>query len=287
MNGGNSEWSFSVGQCATLACVLEATAPKPGNVHRHADFESLKFSDFLISAVGIGPTMERASEQGVGVTTLAAAQSTWSLVQTNTNLGTVLLLAPLAAVDTRHKLRDGIAGVLNSLNADDARAIYQAIRLMHPGGMGKVDTLDLASSPPTDILAAMQLAAKRDLVARQYTNCFTQVFDSAAWLIDGLHTGWTLMDTIVRTHVRLMASFPDSLIARKCGPQLAGESRDRAGAVLESGTPGEADYERALVDLDSWLRADGHRRNPGTTADLIAAGLFVALRERTLTPPFV
>ena len=79
-----------------------------------------------------------------------------------------------------------------------------------------------------------------------------------------------------------IAKHGDSLIARKCGPEIAAEARERAMSVIDAGSPGEASYEQALVDLDSWLRADGHRRNPGTTADLIAAGLFVLLREGRL-----
>jgi triphosphoribosyl-dephospho-CoA synthase len=88
-----------------------------------------------------------------------------------------------------------------------------------------------------------------------------------------------LSDSIVHAHVRQLAKTPDSLIARKCGVEIARESADRAAAVLASGAPGDAAYQSALATFDAWLRADGHRRNPGTTADLIAAGLFVLLRE--------
>src|SRR5205085_6863187 len=89
---------LSLGQCATLACLLEATAPKVGNVHRGADFENLTFTDFVVSAVAIGPAMETAKTGGVGVAILESIKATRQLVDTNTNLGMVLLLAPLAAV---------------------------------------------------------------------------------------------------------------------------------------------------------------------------------------------
>ena len=75
---------------------------------------------------------------------------------------------------------------------------------------------------------------------------------------------------------------PDSLIQRKCGPAVANEAGEFAAAVLKSGLPGDAAYDESLAKFDHWLRADGHRRNPGTTADLIAAGLFVLLREGRL-----
>ena len=90
--------TLSIGQCATLACLLEVSAPKPGNVHRGADFEDMTFVDFAISAVAIAPAMENAVRHGVGQAVWEAIQATRALVRTNTNLGTVLLLAPLAAV---------------------------------------------------------------------------------------------------------------------------------------------------------------------------------------------
>ena len=89
---------LSIGKCATLACLWEVTAPKPGNVYRGADFEDLTFADFLTSAVVVGPIVDQCPQLGVGRTVLSAVQATRRTVGTNTNLGTLLLLAPLAAV---------------------------------------------------------------------------------------------------------------------------------------------------------------------------------------------
>ena len=91
--------------------------------------------------------------------------------------------------------------------------------------------------------------------------------------------GQPLEATIIQVHLQLMSTFPDSLIARKCGAQVAQQSAMRAERALNAGTPGEAEYLEAVADLDFWLRSDGHRRNPGTTADMIAAGLFSLLRD--------
>jgi triphosphoribosyl-dephospho-CoA synthase len=152
--------------------------------------------------------------------------------------------------------------------------------------MGRVPEADLSDPPPADLLSAMQLAADRDLVARQYTNSFSEVLGLAMpWLSDGLADGWPLSEAIVYVHLRLMSQLPDSLIARKCGRAVAQQSADRAAAVLQAGVPGEEAYYQGLADFDFWLRSDRHRRNPGTTADLIAAGLFALLREGRLEPP--
>jgi triphosphoribosyl-dephospho-CoA synthase len=94
-----------------------------------------------------------------------------------------------------------------------------------------------------------------------------------------------LEPSIIHCHLHLMASYPDTLIARKCGMAEAVESAARARRVLEAGWPHTRDGRTALVELDVWLRADGHRRNPGTSADLTAACLFVALREGTIAVP--
>ncbi len=276
---------LSVGQCATLACLLEVAAPKPGNVHRGADFEDLSLGDFLASAVAIGPAMDRARMEGVGPTVLEAVRATRALCRTNTNLGTVLLIAPLAAVPRDRPLEIGIWEVLGGLTPADAQNTYEAIRLAAPGGLGRVEEHDVAGPPPDDLLDAMRAAAGRDTVARQYVSSFADVLEKAVpWLIESIERGCTLPDAIVHLHVRLMADLPDSLIARKCGPELAERAAEMAATVLGAGSPGEEAYSAALAELDFWLRSDGHRRNPGTTADLVAAGLFAGLREGRFRP---
>ncbi len=279
--------TLSIAQCASLACLLEATTPKPGNVHRGADFEDLCFPDFVVSAVAIAPALESAQRLGAGQAILDAIRATRALVPTNTNLGCVLLIAPLAAVPRERSLRAGIGDVLASLDANDARQVFEAIRLAVPGGLGRVEEMDVHGPPPTDLLQAMALAADRDLVARQYTNGFAEVLDVVVpRLQEGQRAGWSLTTAIIHTHVSLMSEYPDSLIARKCGSAVARESADRAAHVLNAGRPGEDAYNVALADLDFWLRGDRHRRNPGTTADLMAAGLFAALRDGKLKEPF-
>ena len=85
--------------------------------------------------------------------------------------------------------------------------------------------------------------------------------------------------------MQLLAEHPDSLIARKCGREMAERVSWMALQVLEEGFPGEVAYEKELANLDFFLRSDGHSRNPGTTADLLGAGLFAALREGIIEFP--
>jgi len=279
---------FSVGQCVALATLLEATAPKAGNVHRGADFEDVTFPEFVAAGIAIAPVLDQAAGRPLGATILAAVEATRRVAASNTNLGTILLLAPLAAVPRDRTLAHGVAAVLAGLSPGDARDCYAAIRLATPGGMGHVDEGDLDREPPTDLLWAMRLAADRDLVARQYISGFHEVFECVVpWLTADLAAGLKLLDAIIHVHIRLMSAFPDSLIARKCGAAVAARSAQRAAQVLAAGEPGSDAYYDALGDLDFWLRSDGHRRNPGTTADLLAAGLFVLLREGIMKEPLL
>ena len=282
---------IAIGQCATLACLLEVAAPKPGNVHRAADFEDSTLSDYMASGVAIGPIMDRAPDAKLGQTVLDAVQATQQFVTSNTNLGMILLLAPLASVPTSTSLADGVADRLRDLDVSDASLVYEAIRLAKPGGIQPRDDEvpaehDVARSAPPDLLTAMQAAADRDLVAKQYTNGFHEVLQVVSPWLSEPAKNMRLSDRIVHTHLRLMSAYPDSLIARKCGHRVAEESSARAAGVLESGPPGSDSYLQAMADLDFWLRSDGTRRNPGTSADLIAAGLFALLRDGELRPPF-
>jgi triphosphoribosyl-dephospho-CoA synthase len=278
---------LSIGQCATLASIMEATAPKPGNVHRGADFEDASYPDFIVAATLVAPILEAAVEVPLGQTILAAVLATRRGVQTNTNLGTLLLVAPLAKVPRTELLERGIPDVLARISADDTRDVYEAIRVANPGGLGKVDQADVSDAPPSDLLAAMRLAADRDLVARQYTNDFDTVLNVVRpGLAAALKSGLTLSDAIVHVHLQTMAEYPDSLIARRRGPEVARQAADRAASVLAAGRPRDEAYEDALADLDFWLRCDGHLRNPGTTADLVTAGLFAALRDGIIKAPF-
>jgi triphosphoribosyl-dephospho-CoA synthase len=270
---------LSAGQAAMIACTLEATARKPGNVHRDAQFDDLCYADFLGGAAAIRPVLDHTRQIGVGAAILECVRETRKIVATNVNLGIALLLAPLAAVPPEQPLKAGVIEVLQRLTVDDASAVYEAIRLAAPGGLGRVSEQDVHSQPTDDLRSVMCLAADRDLVARQYANGFEQVFWGASLLLGSAPVQLDWEQAIVRCHLELMANFPDTLIARKCGRPEADEAARRAAAVLAAEWPATPESRQALASFDAWLRAGGHKRNPGTTADLVTASLFVSLRQ--------
>src|SRR5262245_42378134 len=160
---GERSLMISIGLCAQLACIWEATARKPGNVHRHRDFEDTSYVDFLVSAAAIAPILETASQRRVGETVLQCIQATRFVTSTNTNLGIVLLLTPLATVPLGEKLRPGLGKVLANLDVTDSRLVYQAIRLTRPGGLGQVSEQDISQEPTLPLREIMTLAADRDM----------------------------------------------------------------------------------------------------------------------------
>lgn len=263
------------------ACVLEATARKPGNVHPGAAFADLTYADFVKSAGVVAPILADASHVGVGETIFRAALATQQAVGTNSNLGILLMLTPLAAVPLNITLKEGVSQVLSDLTEGDARWLYRAIALAQPGGMGKVPEGDVASEPTGTLLEMMQLAAERDRIASEYATGFAITLNFALPFLEGIEDfehRWE--KAIIELHLRLMAEYPDTLIARKCGPAIAEESAERARKVLEAGPLDNPNVIQKLNDFDHWLREDGHKRNPGTTADLIAAALFAYLRQQ-------
>ncbi len=267
--------------------MLEATAAKPGNVHPRASFPDLTYFDFVKSAEAAAPALARAAEWGVGRAVFEAVRATRDVVSTNTNLGIVLLIAPLAAVPENTTLRDGIESVLTNLTCEDASWVYRAIRLAQPGGLGSEKHEDVAVEPTSTLREVMRLASDRDGVAAQYANGFAWVLDEGVRLLstfaDSFVTDWEL--ALIELQLCLMAMHPDTLIARKCGPETAAEASRQAQVILDAGGPATPLGNDLLAKFDLWLRSDGHRRNPGTTADLIAASLFAAFRDDLLSPP--
>lgn len=288
--------TYDHGFFAQLGCIWEATARKVGNVHRFADFLDTSYLDFVLSGCAIQSTIDRHSTLPVGSAVRSAVNHSRKLVKSNTNLGILLLLVPLAKA-TRFDFfeqsldvgsfdcRANMRSVLDALSVADAASVYEAIRIANPGGLGDAPEQDVRAEPTVTLLEAMKLAADRDMVARQYANGFADVFDfGVPAFVDALAKFGCVEAAIVDSQLRWLAQYPDSLIARKNGPAVAEDVRRRASEVLALGGISTAEGRAAGVALDKHLRSDGNKLNPGTTADLITACLFVALRENKVTP---
>lgn len=267
---------------AQAACLIEVSAPKPGNVSRTRDFEDTRFEDFLLSAAAIGPAFGQAGAAGVGDIVLRAVHATRRLVRVNTNLGIILLLAPLASAAAAEggALRERVSRVLAALTAADARAVYAAIRLAAPGGLGTAEAQDVREEPTLTLRETMALAAGRDTIAREYVTDYDVTFGLALPALRRARAGglgWPA--ATLEAYLHTLAQVPDTLIARKRGLPAARAVSTRAQGVLAAGEPGSPERARAEAAFDSELHGPGNRMNPGTSADLVAAALFVALAE--------
>jgi triphosphoribosyl-dephospho-CoA synthase len=270
---------------AEIACLLEVSAPKPGNVTRFADFSDTRYIDFLASAAIIGTVLRKAARATTGSLILEVVRKTARLVGRNTNLGIALLFAPLAKaalLGGRRPLRSRLSAVLASLTPADGRMVYDAIRVARPGGLGKAQRLDIRTTHGrVPLMEAMRSAMERDSIASEYTTDFEITFTIGAPTLEKcLRETHDPEASIVQTYLTLLSRFPDSLIARKCGDREAKRVSQQAGAILaEEGAFTQAG-RRKLARWDRALRKGGNRLNPGTTADLVASALFVVMLEK-------
>jgi triphosphoribosyl-dephospho-CoA synthase len=283
--------SVNVGLAAQLACLLEVSAPKPGNVSPGRNFADLRYEDFLVSALAIGEPMARAGEHSVGSTVRTSIEATAQWARTNTNLGIVLLFAPLARAASlpgpdslilRNSwgltLQERVREVLEATTVDDAREAYAAIRLARPGGLGRVETQDVSAEPTMTLVEVMRVAAHRDTIASEYASGFEVTFGTAVPALErARRDGLPWDDAVVETFLSVLAAFPDTHIARRSGAALAATVTARARSVLASGGVRSDAGRQALGEMDRALRDDRNSGNPGTTADLTAASIFVVL----------
>jgi triphosphoribosyl-dephospho-CoA synthase len=294
LNSGEEAIGKRIGRAAQMACLLEVSAPKPGNVNRLHNFADLRFEDFLWSALAIGPAMQAAGRYRVGQTIWQAIRDTQQVVKTNTNLGIVLLLAPLAKAAIRlesslsrvtdpqkrlARLRNGLGKILTELTVEDSWPAYAAIRLAQPGAMGEVSEGDVTEEPEIGLLEAMALAQERDAIAREYVTGFEITFEIGyPALAEAYRVSADLTKAIVQAYLTILSKVPDTLIARKRGWEMARQVSLWAADALAIGGALTSEGKETLVNLDRLLRKEeNHSLNPGTTADLTCAAIFLYL----------
>ena len=208
----------TIADAYVAACLAELDALKPGNVHRGSAGHGMTVADFELSARVSAPEIARPGAR-VGARVLGAIAATRAAVGKNTNLGIVLLCAPLAAAAERGgRLRESLAAVLGELDIEDSRAAFAAIAAANPGGLGSAEMHDVRAPPVGALREAMAAAAERDLVARQYANEFAEVFELGRRAYLAAHAvndePFFAAETI---YLAILTADPDSHIARKFG----------------------------------------------------------------------
>jgi len=266
------------------ACRDELDAPKPGNVHVLSPGNRKTAADFMRSAVAAAAPLTRPGAR-IGARILDAAEATAAVVSRNTNLGIILLAAPLAAAGERAAdLRAALAGELERLDVEDARLAFRAIALAAPGGLGTAPRHDVHAPATVSLREAMAEAADRDRIARQYVSGFADVFELGLPLLtsalpQAAEPKWATL----AVYLSFLAAFPDSHVAREHGLAVAEEVRAQA-QIFRARVTVTGDLSHLLPDLMTWDTALKKRGiNPGTSADLTVATLF-AHRIRSILP---
>jgi triphosphoribosyl-dephospho-CoA synthase len=258
------------------ACLAELDAPKPGNVHIFADGHRMTAAEFVASADAAAPHLS-ASGARVGARILGAVEATFEAVGANTNLGIILLCAPLAAAAENDisDLRASLIEVLQRLDTKDAELTYRAIVLAAPAGLGRSERHDVFGPAIVSLLDAMTEASGRDRVARQYATSFADIFEVGLPRLEAAVVQYAdLRWAILATYLEFLSALPDTHIARKHGAPAADRVCDAAAALQRSlhATEHPETLLPGLLTWDAALKADGI--NPGTSADLTVATLF-------------
>ncbi len=269
-----------------LACRYDVLALKPGNVSFDAAGHGMSAADFLRSAaVSVAPATASGRRLGDGI--LTAVEATYAAVRCNTNLGILLLGVPLAhaglLVHPGVNLAERVAAILAATTVTDARAVYAAIRVAKPAGLGTAAEQDVAEMPTLPLVDVMRLAADRDSIAAQYACGFAEIFSRGLPLLRRVRDETqSLADAMTACYLDFLSTTPDSHIARKHGIELARAVLGRARAVASQWKACQNPAARTsiLQAFDIELKTEGV--NPGTSADLTVASLLALLLDTAL-----
>ena len=290
-----------IAKIAQIASVLEVSGhPKPGNVHRTQDFEDMVFEDFLVSGVAIGNTMKKAAAQGLkyeenlekiglGELIKEAVIETNRWVENNTNLGIIMLLTPLSAaagcIGDFNKLRDKVNMMMLATTPIDAVNLYDAINIADAGGMGEREDLDVGNEKAKEELMeksvnmfqVLEISSSWDALAYELTHKMPVSFEVGYPTYKKLKEQHGINSATVQTFLTILSHQPDTLISRKYDTSTSGRVKDDAKIILDKGGILTPEGRSLLLKFDQDLMSKKY--NPGTTADLTASSLMIALLD--------
>ncbi len=266
------------------ACEIELQAFKPGNVSVYSDGHDMTVADFRIS-LDVSSVPVTDPSYSVGEKIFYAVAATREAVGQNTNLGIILLAAPLIHAmqvrQERQSLRQSLQQVLNNTTTEDADWVFRAITLASPGGLGDSEEADVTEKASVTLLQAMEIAKNKDRIAYQFTSCYKDIFEFTIFLYNSTlakfgNFNWAAL----AVYAEMLAQYPDSHIERKFGSQYSGwvsaKMREVQQALANTDNP--ESLIPFLHEVDHEFKAKGI--NPGTTADMTVATVLVLFLEQ-------
>lgn len=268
------------------ACKIDVQAFKPGNVSIYAEGHDMTVEDFILSAkVSADPISN--PNYSLGEKIYYAVKATRDAVGCNTNLGIILLCAPmiqaLEKMSDLQTFRQSLSHILKSTTIEDANWTFKAITLASPAGLGSSDKADVHSEAKMTLLEAMKIAENKDRISLQYVSNFKDVFDFALLSYNASFERWDDLNwAAVTVYSALLSKYTDSHVERKHGTQHNAMLQKKMilvnNALLSASNPQQ--HEKMLFNLDKALKKASI--NPGTTADLTVATVFVFLAHKML-----
>ncbi len=274
--------SAQLAQAYKTACMAELQALKPGNVHAFADGHGMTIEDFIKSADVTADIITRP-DLTLGERIFYAAEATRNAVGQNTNLGMLLLCAPIIeaalTMTEQQTLQQSLHETLSRLTVSDAEYVSRAIVLASPGGLGTAPEYDVRDTPAVDLLTMMRAAQGRDRIAWQYANEFRDIFEFGVTRYNEAMAKWQNPAwSATALYLAFLRYYPDTHVVRKYGEPFAGNLMQEAAAFEQMHTLAENPklVQKKLIDWDTSLKQRGI--NPGTSADLtVTTILFCAL----------
>lgn len=266
-------------QHGQLALLLEVNGtPKPGNVDRHHEYPELRFEHFLAGAVGAYDGLVTAANGGaLGAAFEEAVGGMGQQTGGNTQFGALLLVVPMVRTAAAGDLSPGaLMKLVEHTTVEDAANFYRAFDHVAvavddpPDGYNDLDVqrgseaIDAIETRGLTLYEIMELSAPVDGVAREWTTGFERSFDAGKRLLE---TEGSVSDRTARIFLELLADEPDTFIVKTHDAATAKEATRRAG-LARDGEIDPTDLAAEFIEREI---------NPGTTADIVAAGLFVAL----------
>jgi triphosphoribosyl-dephospho-CoA synthase len=259
------------------ACIGELEALKPGNVHIFADGHGMTVQDFMRSAEVVSEVIAKP-DISLGERIFLSVEATQKAVACNTNLGLILLCAPMlqaALIESNTYFFSRLQQVLTNTTQQDAVAVFKAIAMANPAGLGVSERFDVHQPVSCNLLEAMQVAATKDMIARQYANNFANIIDGLVCYQQALALWQRPAWAATAVHLHYMSQFLDTHIVRKFGDTIANLVKNEAALheaeFLKSYNP--KNYQSQLMIFDEALKKRG--LNPGTSADLTVATLLL------------
>jgi len=299
-------------RCASLASFLELAGwPKPGNVHRTKNFKNTRYEHFLAGIVAIQPNFKEFCNRtykysinigedfsfvrlGYFFREAAKEMLKWQKGG-NVLLGHILILAPLVAAaaiclkSKKIKYNNyilNIKKIINDSTVKDAQELYQAIKIVNPGGLGKVDKYDINDENSAIILKRDGITLKKifelskniDLISSEYSTDFNIILNEGLpYYFEIFNQTNDINIATVNTYLKVLSEHPDTLVIRKSGIEAAIMISNRAKEIITMGGIMTEKGLKLTQELDDFLHEKKGKMNPGTTADIVAGIIFCAL----------